>query len=76
MSFTSGGLAIGTAAVDSTGVATLTILLQNSAGSENIVASYAGDSVYAAIELCVDARFRQGSPRSSRSRSIRPESAS
>ncbi len=47
MSFSSGGLAIGTAAVDTTGVATLTILLQNSAGSENIVANYAGDSVYA-----------------------------
>ena len=48
VSFTSGGLAVGTAAVDSTGVATLTILLENSGGSENIVASYAGDAVYAA----------------------------
>ncbi len=48
VSFSSGGIAIGTAAVDSTGVATLTILLQNSAGSENIVASYAGDAIYAA----------------------------
>ncbi|HEY1576611.1 MAG TPA: Ig-like domain repeat protein, partial [Terracidiphilus sp.] len=47
VSFSSGNLAIGTAQVDSTGVATLTILLQNSQGSENIVARYAGDSVYA-----------------------------
>ncbi len=48
--FSSGGLAIGTAAVDRTGVATLTILLENSEGSENIVASYAGDAVYAASD--------------------------
>jgi hypothetical protein len=50
VSFSTGGLAIGTAAVDSTGVATLTILLQNSEGSENIIASYAGDAVYAASD--------------------------
>ncbi len=48
VNFTSGGLAVGTAAVDNTGVATLTILIENSGGSENIVAGYAGDSVYAA----------------------------
>jgi sugar lactone lactonase YvrE len=48
MSFTSGNVAVGTAVVDSTGVATLTILIENSGGSENIVASYAGDAVYAA----------------------------
>jgi hypothetical protein len=46
--FSSGGLAIGTAQVDSTGVATLTILLENSARSENVLASYGGDVVYAA----------------------------
>jgi hypothetical protein len=46
VSFSSGSLAIGTAQVDSTGVATLSILLQNSQGSENIVASYAGDAIY------------------------------
>jgi len=33
--------------VDSTGVATLTILIENSGGSESIVASYAGDAIYA-----------------------------
>ena len=48
MSFASGKAAIGTAAVDSTGVATLTIMLENSQGSESIVASYAGDAIYAA----------------------------
>ena len=48
VSFTSGGVAVGTAALDSTGVATLTILIQNSAGSENIVAGYTGDAFYAA----------------------------
>src|SRR6185437_4348075 len=47
VSFSTGGLAIGTAQVDSTGVATLTILLENSANSENIVASYGGDAIYA-----------------------------
>jgi hypothetical protein len=46
VSFTSGDLAIGSVAVDSTGVATLTIQLQNK--SEDIVASYSGDAVYAA----------------------------
>ena len=48
VSFTSGGVAVGTAAVDSTGVATLTIFIENSAGSENIVAGYTGDAFYAA----------------------------
>jgi uncharacterized repeat protein (TIGR01451 family) len=48
ISFTSAGLAVGTATVDSTGVATLTILIENPGGSESIVASYAGDAVYAA----------------------------
>jgi hypothetical protein len=47
VSFSSGGAAIGAAQVDSTGVATLTILLEPSATSESIVASYAGDAVYA-----------------------------
>jgi len=47
ISFNSGVLAIGTAQVDSTGVATLTILLQSSTGSENVVASYAGDEAFA-----------------------------
>jgi hypothetical protein len=40
-------LAIGTAQVDSAGVATLTILLESQTASENIVASYAGDLAYA-----------------------------
>lgn len=48
ISFTSEGRAIGTATVDGTGVATLTILLENSGGSENVIASYTGDDVYAA----------------------------
>ena len=48
VSFTSEGRAIGTATLDSTGVATLTILIENSGGSETIMASYAGDTVYAA----------------------------
>ncbi|HXS11305.1 MAG TPA: Ig-like domain repeat protein [Acidobacteriaceae bacterium] len=48
VSFSSGGLVIGTAAADSTGVATLTILIESPGGSESIVASYAGDAVYAA----------------------------
>ena len=48
ISFSSGNLAIGTAQVDNTGVATLTILLQTSASAENIVASYSGDAVYMA----------------------------
>ena len=48
VNFTSGGLVVGTAAVDSTGVATLTILIESSGGSENIAAGYAGDAVYAA----------------------------
>ncbi|HEX5282501.1 MAG TPA: Ig-like domain repeat protein [Bryocella sp.] len=47
ITFSSGGLAIGTAQVDSTGVATLTILLEDSTGNENVVASYGGDKVYA-----------------------------
>jgi len=47
VSFSSEGAAIGAAQVDSTGVATLTILLEPSATSESIVASYAGDAVYA-----------------------------
>lgn len=47
VSFSSGSAAIGTAQVDSTGVATLTILLQNSDASESVAASYTGDSVYA-----------------------------
>ena len=47
ISFSSGNLAIGTAEVDNTGVATLTILLQTSLSVENIVASYSGDAVYA-----------------------------
>lgn len=48
ISFSSGNLTIGTAQVDDTGVATLTILLQTSGGAENIVASYSGDAVYMA----------------------------
>jgi hypothetical protein len=48
VSFSSGNLAIGTAQIDSTGVATLTILIENSGGSEKIAAGYAGDNVYAA----------------------------
>lgn len=46
VSFTSGNLAIGSVSVDATGVATLTIQLQSK--SEDIVASYSGDAVYAA----------------------------
>ena len=46
VSFTSGNLAIGGVSVDATGVATLTIQLQSK--SEDIVASYSGDAVYAA----------------------------
>jgi hypothetical protein len=48
VSFSSGTLAIGAAQIDSTGVATLTILIEKSGGSENIAADYAGDTVYAA----------------------------
>ncbi|HEX4155828.1 MAG TPA: Ig-like domain repeat protein [Acidobacteriaceae bacterium] len=48
VSFSSGSLSIGSAPVDATGVATLTILVEATEGSENIVASYSGDAVYAA----------------------------
>lgn len=47
VSFTSGTITVGTAAVDATGVATLTILIEDPSGTEAIEASYQGDSVYA-----------------------------
>jgi hypothetical protein len=47
VSFTSGPLQIGTAAVNANGVATITILIEANSGSENIVATYSGDSVFA-----------------------------
>jgi sugar lactone lactonase YvrE len=50
VSFSSGNASIGTAQIDSTGVATLTILLESSEGGENVVASYSGDAVYAASQ--------------------------
>jgi hypothetical protein len=46
VTFTSNGQTVGTAQVDSTGVATLDVELQSA--SETIVASYAGDTNYAA----------------------------
>ncbi|WP_160115108.1 Ig-like domain repeat protein [Bryocella elongata] len=45
VTFTSGSLTLGTAAVDSTGVATLDVELQST--SQTIVATYAGDTNYA-----------------------------
>jgi hypothetical protein len=47
VSFNSGTLVAGTAPVDTNGVATLTILLDAGSSSENLVARYGGDSVYA-----------------------------
>jgi hypothetical protein len=46
VTFSSGNLTLGTAGVDSTGVATLTVLLES--GPENVIASYGGDPAYAA----------------------------
>ncbi len=48
VSFSSGSVQIGEAKLDATGVATLTILLDESSNAENIVAQYSGDTVYAA----------------------------
>ena len=45
VTFMNGGQIIGTSVVDNTGVATITIVLQ--APTENITATYAGDTVYA-----------------------------
>jgi hypothetical protein len=45
MTFTTGSNVIGSATVDKTGVATMTIVLKS---TENIVATYSGDSVYSA----------------------------
>ncbi len=47
VSFSTGALQIGTAPVDANGVATLTILLDQSSTPENIIAQYSGDAVYA-----------------------------
>lgn len=47
VSFSAGSLQIGTAPVDANGVATLTILLNQSSSPENIIAQYSGDAVYA-----------------------------
>jgi hypothetical protein len=46
MSFSSASLPIGSAPVDVNGVATLTILLETSSSTENIVASYGGDATF------------------------------
>jgi hypothetical protein len=46
VSFTSGNVTLGMATIDGTGVATLTIEL-NESQTENIVAQYSGDSVFA-----------------------------
>jgi hypothetical protein len=48
VSFGTASLQIGTATVDANGVATLTILLDQSSTAENIVGQYSGDAVYAA----------------------------
>lgn len=46
ITFTSGATVVGSGSIDATGVATLTIFLQNN--TQNIVASYGGDAAYAA----------------------------
>jgi hypothetical protein len=51
ITFSSGNTIIGSSAIDSTGVATLSIILQSS--PESITASYSGDSSYAASASAV-----------------------
>ena len=47
VSFSAGSLEIGTASIDSNGVATLAILLDETSTVENIIAQYSGDVIYA-----------------------------
>jgi hypothetical protein len=46
VTFSSGSLPIGTATMDTNGVAALTILLETSTSKENVVATYGGDAVF------------------------------
>jgi len=46
VTFSSGNLPIGSAAMDANGVATLTILLETSSSTEAVVASYGGDAIF------------------------------
>jgi sugar lactone lactonase YvrE len=46
VAFSSGNLPIGSATMDANGVATLTILLETSSSTENVVASYGGDAIF------------------------------
>lgn len=47
VSFSAGSLEIGTASIDSNGVATLAILLDETSTVENVIAQYSGDAIYA-----------------------------
>lgn len=47
VTFTSGALQIGAAPVNPNGVATLTMLIEANSGTENIIATYSGDGVFA-----------------------------
>lgn len=46
ITFSSGNLPIGSATIDASGVATLTILLETSTSKESVTASYGGDAIY------------------------------